>query len=153
MRELLALIDTADITNISEPVATSSKPNVWDVDSLNLDLEQQKLNKAPKGKRPLTEVPLCKDSKLTYKMSLKVCEEEQHSEAINPDSLQHSQYLNVDSDDTYLLFRDNFLSNVVNCRSETSRPLHLYKSKVQGTTIIGMLDSGAQINCVSQHIV
>jgi hypothetical protein len=73
-------------------------------------------------------------------MSLKVCEEEQHSEAINPDSLQHSQYLNVDSDDTYLLFRDKYLmSNVVNSRPEASRPLHLYKLSVQGTIIIGML--------------
>ena len=33
-------LDTADITNISEPVATNSKPNVRNVDSLNLDLEQ-----------------------------------------------------------------------------------------------------------------
>ena len=57
--------------------------------------------------------------------------------------------------DTYLLFRDKYLiSNVVNSRPEASRPLHSYKIKVQGTTIIGMLDSGApQINRVSQHIV
>ena len=80
------------------------------------------------------------------------------SEAINSNSLQHSQYLNVDFhhsnlnvdyDDTYLLFRDNYLSNVVNSRAETSRPLHLYKLKVQRTKIIGMLDSDAQINCIS----
>ena len=61
---------------------------------------------------------------------------------------------NVSYKDTYLLFRDKYLiSNVVNSRPEDSRPLHSYKLKVQGTTIIGMLDSGAQINCVSQHIV
>ena len=41
----------------------------------------------------------------------------------------------------------------MNSRPETSRPLHLYKLKVQRTTIIGMLDSDAQINCISQHIV
>jgi hypothetical protein len=83
------------------------------------------------------------------------------SEAINSNSLQHSQHLNVDFhhsnlnvdyDDTYLLFRDNYLSNVVNSRAETSRPLHLYKLKVQCTTKVGMLDSDTQINCVSQHI-
>ena len=56
--------------------------------------------------------------------------------------------------DSYLLFRNKYLiSNVANTRPETSRPLHSYLLKVQGTTIIGMLDSGAQINCVSQHIV
>jgi hypothetical protein len=43
------------------------------------------------------------------------------------------------------------MSNV-NSRPEASRPLHSYKLKVQGTNIIGMLDSGAQINFVSQHI-
>ena len=53
-----------------------------------------------------------------------------------------------------MLFRNKYLvSNVVNSRPEDSRPLHSYKLKVQGTTIIGMLDSGAQINCVSQQIV
>jgi hypothetical protein len=56
--------------------------------------------------------------------------------------------------DSYLLFRNKYLiSNVVNSRPESTRPLHSYLIKVQGTTIIGMLDSGAQINCVSQHIV
>ena len=53
-------------------------------------------------------------------MSLKVCEEEQHSETINPDSLQHSQNLNVDSVDTYLLFRDKYLLSNVNSRPEAS---------------------------------
>jgi len=89
-------------------------------------------------------------------------EEDEHSEAIDIDPQQHSQYLNVDdsqqylnvTEDTYALFRNKYLiSNVVNSRPETSRPLHSYKLKVQGTTIIGMLDSGAQINCISQHIV
>jgi hypothetical protein len=68
----------ADKTNSSERTVieffdktNSSKSSRWDVDSLDLDLEQWKLNKAPKGKRPLTEVPLCKDAKLTYEMSLK----------------------------------------------------------------------------------
>ena len=47
--------------------------------------------------------------------------------------------------DSYLLFRNKYLvSNVVNSRPEDARPLHSYKLKVQGTTIIGMLDSGAQ---------
>jgi len=65
-------------------------------------------------------------------------------------------YINrdVSSKDSYLLFRNKYLiSNVVNSRPESARPLHSYLIKVQGTTIIGMLDSGAQINCVSQHIV
>ena len=67
-----------------------------------------------------------------------------------------TSYINrgVSCKDSYLLFRNKYLiSNVVNSRPEDSRPLHSYKLKVQGTTIIGMLDSGAQINCVSQHIV
>ena len=52
------------------------------------------------------------------------------------------------------MFRDKYLISNVNSRPEASRPLHSYKLKVQGTNIIGiMLDSGAQINCVSQHIV
>ena len=65
-------------------------------------------------------------------------------------------YINrdVSCKDSYLLFRNEYLiSNVVNSRPESARPLHSYLIKVQGTTIIGMLDSGAQINCVSQHIV
>ena len=77
-------------------------------------------------------------------------EEEEHCEAINSDPQQHSQYLHVEdsqqnlnvTEEPYLLFRNKYLvNNVVNSRSETSRPLHLYKlKKVQGTTIIGMLD-------------
>ena len=73
-----------------------------------------------------------------------------------PMSTYHSdaQYHSISCKDSYLLFRNKYLvSNVVNTRPEDSRPLHSYKLKVQGTTIIGMLDSGAQINCVSQHIV
>ena len=65
-----------------------------------------------------------------------------------------TQYNSLSCKDSYLLFRNKYLvSNVVNTRPEDSRPLHSYLLKVQGTTIIGMLDSGAQINCVSQHIV
>jgi hypothetical protein len=67
-----------------------------------------------------------------------------------------ASYINsgVNCKDSYLLFRDKYLlSNVVNSGPEDSRPLHSYKLKVQGTTIIGMLDSSAQINCLSQHIV
>jgi len=40
LNERIVSLHTADITNISEPVATNSKPSVWNVDSLNLDLEQ-----------------------------------------------------------------------------------------------------------------
>jgi hypothetical protein len=36
---------TADKTNISEHVATSSKPSVWDVDSDDLDLQKWKIQK------------------------------------------------------------------------------------------------------------
>ena len=65
-----------------------------------------------------------------------------------------TQYNSLSCKDSYLLFRNKYLvSNVVNTRPEDARPLHSYKIKVQGTTIIGMLDSGAQLNCVSQHIV
>ena len=106
---------------------------------------------------------LCSRFECQTPRAAEVCEEEEHSEAIDTDSQQHrqylhvedsQQYLHVDTEDTYSLFRDKYLiSNVVNSRPETSRPLHSYKLKVQGTTIIGMLDSGAQINCISQHIV
>ena len=117
-----------------------------------------------------------------------ICEEE-HSEAINPDSLQHSKNLNVDYVDTYILFRDKYLISNVNSRPEASRPRSalvqvkstrrnlllllllrpregwsmakdatlsrrvVMTTRSCGATIIGMLDSGAQINCVSQHIV
>ena len=33
------------------------------------------------------------------------------------------------------------------------RSLHTYALKVQGTKLIGMLDSGAQLNCISQQLV
>jgi hypothetical protein len=36
---------TANKTNISVPVATSSKPSVWDVDSDDLDLQKWKTQK------------------------------------------------------------------------------------------------------------
>jgi hypothetical protein len=39
----------------------SSKPNPWDLDSLDLDLEQWRLNKSADGKRPLTKVALSRD--------------------------------------------------------------------------------------------
>jgi hypothetical protein len=83
---------------------------------------------------------LCSRSECQTSRAAEVCEEEVHSEAIDTDSQQHSQYLNVDdsqqylnvdTEDTYSLFRDKYLiSNVVNSRPETSRPLHSYKLKV-----------------------
>ena len=79
-------------------------------------------------------------------------EEEEHCEqAIDSDPQQHSQYLNVEdsqqnlnvTEDTYSLFRNKYLvSNVVNSKPETSRPLHSYKLKVQGTTI--------ELGCLTQ---
>jgi hypothetical protein len=43
----------------------------------------------------------------------------------------------VSCKDSYLLFRNKYLiSNVVNSRPESARPLHSYLIKVQGTTII-----------------
>ena len=63
-----------------------------------------------------------------------------------------TQYNSLSCKDSYLLFRNKYLvSNVVNSRPEDARPLHSYKLKVQGTTIIGMLDSGAQLNCLSAY--
>ena len=83
---------------------------------------------------------LCSRFECQTRRAAEVCEEEVHSEAIDTDSQQHSQYLNVDdsqqylnvdTEDTYSLFRDKYLiSNVVNSRPETSRPLHSYKLKV-----------------------
>jgi hypothetical protein len=46
---------------------TDLKPNRWDVDSLDLDLEQWRLSKVASCKRPLTQVELSKDVELTYK--------------------------------------------------------------------------------------
>jgi len=74
---VLSLLDNSDISEFSDSesdhtvdertVSTcadktnSLKPNPWDVDSLDLDLELWRLNKAPKGKRPLTKVALSRD--------------------------------------------------------------------------------------------
>jgi hypothetical protein len=58
------VVDERTVSIIADK--TYLKTNPWDLDSLDLDLEQWRLSKVANGKRPLTQVAHSKDVELTY---------------------------------------------------------------------------------------
>jgi hypothetical protein len=74
---------------------------------------------------------------------------EQVDRLTQPSTVQIVDSISIDP---YAVFRKTYL--ISNLNSDFNpRNLHTYVLKVQGTKLVAMLDSGAQLNCISQQLV